>query len=265
MIGWLHELPAVVGAAIVVLLFLLPTLIGATYLQPLIGRLLKDEDDPNTPVGLLLNAFTLYYAVLLALLSISVFENYNKAQDAVGKETTALITLYRDLRGYPEPARSQLISLLQQYVDEEAGPGWSSQRWGERTRAATKLVNRLNQQIIASRPQGRSGDDSLHANTLDRFDQWVEARHARIEAGETHIPPILWYVVLIGAALNVVVLWLFDLGRLTHLIVSGVLISFIGLVIYMVAALDRPFRGPNGIGPDYLLHARQEIEQIQKP
>lgn len=263
MVGWLfNELPAVVGAGLVILFFLVPTLIGAIYLQPIFGRLLKDEDDPNMPVGLLLNAFTLYYAVLLALLTIAVFDNYNKAEEAVGKETTALVALYRDLRGYPEPARSDLISLLQKYVDEETGTGWSSQRSGEPARAATKLVDQLNQKITALRPDGRGSDDALHANTLERFNRWVEARRARIQAGETSIPPILWYVVLIGAALNVFVLWLFDLGRLTHLIVSGVLISFIGLVIYMVAALDRPFRGPNGIGPDDLLSVR---EQIQKP
>ncbi len=263
MVGWLlNELPAVVGASLVVFLFLVPTLIGAVYLQPVFGRLLKDEDDPNTPVGLLLNAFTLYYAVLLALLTIAVFDNYNKAEDAVGKETTALVALYRDLRGYPEPARSQLIGLLKQYLDEETGTGWSSQRWGEPASAAVKLVDQINRQITALRPDGGGSDDALHASTLERFNRWVEARRARIQAGETSIPPILWYVVLIGAVLNVFVLWLFDLGRLTQLIVSGVLISFIGLVIYMVAALDRPFRGPNGIGPDYLLSV---LEQIKKP
>lgn len=263
MVGWLHQLPAVVGAGLVVLLFLAPTLIGASYLQPLIGRLLRKEKDPNAPVGFLLNAFTLYYAVLLALLTIAVLENYNKAETAVGREATALVALYRDVRGYPEPGREILINLLRRYVDEETGPGWRSQRAGQTTSAAETLVDELNRQITELRPEGKGGDDALHANTVERFNQWVEARGARIQAGETHIPLILWYVVLIGAALNVVVLWLFDLGRLTHLIVSGVLISFIGLVIYMVAALDRPFRGPNGITPDYLLHVRDQISRTQ--
>jgi hypothetical protein len=260
LVRWLHELPAVVGACLVVLSFLVPTIIGVSFLQPIIGRLLRREKDPNLPVGFLLNAFTLYYAVLLALLSIAVLQNYNKAGDAVGREATALIAFYRDLRGYPEPARSELISLLQRYLDEETGSGWSSQRTGETTSAAA-LVNKIDQQITTVRPEGTVRDEALHFNTLERFNDWVEARRARIQAVRTHIPPILWYVVVIGAALNVVVMWLFDLGRLTHLIVSGVLISFIGLVIYMVAALDRPFLGPGGIGPDYLLHARQQIQR----
>jgi hypothetical protein len=111
-VGWLHQLPAVVGAGLVVLAFLAPTMIGASYLQPLIGRLLRKEKDPNAPVGFLLNAFTLYYAVLLALLTIAVLQNYNKAEAAVGREATALVALYRDVRGYPEPSREILINLL---------------------------------------------------------------------------------------------------------------------------------------------------------
>ncbi len=45
--------------------FLVPTLIGSAFLQPLVAQLLRGEKDANTPVTLLLNAFTLYYGVLL--------------------------------------------------------------------------------------------------------------------------------------------------------------------------------------------------------
>jgi hypothetical protein len=48
----------------------------------------------------------------------------------------------------------------------------------------------------------------------------------------------MWYVVRTGAVLNVFVLWLFDLSRATHLVLGGVLMIFIGLVVYLVAVLD---------------------------
>src|SRR3954467_4413252 len=80
MIDWLHEWPTPLGAGLVIACFLVPPLIGSAFLQPVIARLLRGEKEPNTPVALLLNAFTLYYGVLLALLSIAVLENYNKAR-----------------------------------------------------------------------------------------------------------------------------------------------------------------------------------------
>lgn len=259
MIDWLHDLPTVVGAGFVIATFLVPTLIGSIFLQPVVGRMVRREKDRNVSIGLLLNAFTLYYGVLLALLSIAVFENYNKAQDAIGGEATSIVALYRNLVGYPEPARTTLIGLLRQYIEEETGPGWRQQRSGRPSEAGRRQVEELNNLLVTIRPEDRGGDDALHRETLRSFDEFVERRRARVQAGTTSIPAIIWYVVLIGAAMNVFILWLFDLSLTTHLILGGVLISFIGLVIYMVAALDQPFRGAKGLSPDYLAAVGRQL------
>jgi hypothetical protein len=258
-IDWLHELPLFLGAGLVILGFVAPTLIGSVFLQPIVGRLLRGEKDPNTLVGLLLNSFTLYYGVLLALLSIAVFDDYDKAQDAIGREATSLIALYRDVGGYPEPPRTALMDLLRRYVDEEIGPGWQEQRRGRASPRGTLLVDDLSRQLFGFRPARETGEELLHRETLRAFDEFVDRRRIRIQAGTTRIPPVIWYVVLTGAALNVFVLWLFDLKRTTHFVLGGVLTIFIALVIYMVAALDRPFRGAHGLKPDNLIQARQQM------
>jgi lipid-A-disaccharide synthase-like uncharacterized protein len=101
--------------------------------------------------------------------------------------------------------------------------------------------------------------DVLHRETLRAFNEFVERRRARIQAGGTSIPVVIWYVVLIGAALNVFILWLFDLNRTSHFVIGGVLTIFIGLVVYMVAVLDQPFRGAHGIQPEDLIQARAQM------
>jgi hypothetical protein len=258
-IDWLHELPIVLGAGLVSLCFLIPTLIGSAFLQPVLGRLLRGEEDANTVVGLLLNSFTLYYGVLLALLSIAVFGNYTKAQDSISLEASSIIALYRDVSGYPEPVRTTLMDILRQYAEEETGPGWrAQQRAGVSTRGAL-LVDELSRQLFSVKPNRETGEDLLQRETLRAFDEFIERRRIRIQAAGTSIPPVIWYVVLTGAALNVFVLWLFDLKRTTHFILGGVLTIFIGLVIYMVAVLDQPFRGAHGLRPDDLISARQQM------
>jgi Protein of unknown function (DUF4239) len=256
---WLHDWPTLLGAGFVIAGLLVPTLIGSAYLQPVVARLLRGEKDPNTPVALLLNAFTLYYGVLLGLLSIAVFGNYDKAQDTIGREAASVVALYRNLNGYPEPTRTALIDVLRRYVDEETGPGWGEQRRDLASTPGVRLVDELSRGLLTFRPDREAGEDILRQETLRAFGEFVERRRTRIQAGATSIPAILWSVVLIGAVLNVFVLWLFDLSRTTHFVLGGVLTVFIGLVIYMVAVLDQPFRGVHGLAPDDLLIARRQI------
>jgi hypothetical protein len=247
----------VLGAAFVCGCFLIATLIGSAYLQPAVGRLLKGEREPNTLVGLLLSA--LYYGVLLALLSIAVFANYDKAKDSIGQEATSIIALYRNISGYPEPVRTTLEEALRRYVDEETGPGWGEQHRDRASARGVLLVDDLNRQLLSFKANREAGEDVLHRETLRTFSEFVERRRTRIQAAGTSIPPVIWYVVLIGAALNVLILWLFDLKRTSHFIIGGVLTIFIGLVVYMVAVLDQPFRGSHGLPPDDLVHARQQM------
>jgi hypothetical protein len=261
MIDWLHDLPTALGAGVVCLAFLVPTLIGSIVLQPAVARLLHGEKDANTLVGLLLNAYTLFYGVLLALLSIAVYANYGKAQDSISSEAASLFALYRNIRSYPEPIRTALIDDLRGYIDEETGPGWQEQRRDRSSAQGMRLVDRLGDRLMGFTPDRETGEGLLHGETLRAFDEFVERRRARIQAGGTNIPRILWSVVIIGAILNVFVLWLFDLKRTTHIIFGGVLMAFIGLVIYMVAVLDRPFRGAHGLKPEDLVHARQEMDR----
>jgi len=169
------------------------------------------------------------------------------------------VALYRNLNGYPEPTRAALIDVLRRYVDEETGPGWGEQRRDLASTPGVRLVDELGRGLLAFRPDRQAGEDILHQETLRTFGEFVERRRTRIQAGATSIPAILWSVVLIGGVLNVFVLWLFDLGRTTHLVLGGVLTAFIGLVIYMMAMLDEPFRGVHGLAPDDLLEAKQQI------
>jgi len=265
MLSWLHDLPTYLGAALVCAAFVVPTLIGSFVLQPSVARLFRGEKDVNTILGFLLNTFALYFGVLLALLSIAVFENHNKAEDAVVHEAAGAMTLYRDLKAYPEPVRGQLAGIMHRYVDEVIGPGWALQARGKDNPAEVALMNEFHRVAAAFAPKD-SAEGIRHAQTLRSLDRFVEARRARISAGGDSIPKIMWFIVLVGAVLNVIVIWMFDLRSSTHAIVGGALSLFVGLVIYMIAYLDAPFRGAAGLRPDALLaiHHQAAMDKLDR-
>ncbi len=257
MLDWLHDLPQGLGAVLVCAAFVIPTLVGSWLLQPSVARLFQGERDINTVLGFLLNTFALYFGVLLALLSIAVFENHSRAQDAVDREAAGLIKLYRDVRQYPEPIRAQLSGTLHKYTDEVIQRGWALQATGEFSRAEVAIMNELHGALARFAPANVS-ESLLHAETLRALDGFVEARRLRVSAGGSAIPRIMWVIVLCGAIVNAFVIWMFDLRRSTHAIVGGTLSLFVGLVIYMIVSLDVPFRGPHGIKPDALILVHQQ-------
>ncbi len=262
MLTWLHDLPIWIGAPLIGAAFVIPTLLGSYFLQPSIARLFEGERDINTVLGFLLNAFALYFGVLLALLSIAVFENHNKAEDAVVREAATIIKLYRDLRTYPEPIRTQLSDELHKYVDEVIGPGWAMQERGEANPRETDIMTNFHGMVGAFKPED-TASAIRHAETLRALNEFIEARRLRIDAGDEAIPKIMWFVVLVGAVMNIIVIWMFNLRPFTHAIIGGTLSLFVGLVIYMVAVLDGPFKGVYGLKPTAIItiHGRTGMDK----
>jgi hypothetical protein len=61
---------------------------------------------------------------------------------------------------------------------------------------------------------------------------------------------VMWYVLLVGAFVNIAMVWLFDMKLITHLLLGGLLASYLGTMIFLIAAMDNPFRGEISVDPE---------------
>jgi hypothetical protein len=79
----------------------------------------------------------------------------------------------------------------------------------------------------------------------------VESRRLRIARVTTKIPPIVWMVVFGGSVLNLSLMWLFVVEKKRlHDLLTAVLASLLGLLVFLLAVMDFPFRGEFSVGPD---------------
>ncbi len=105
------------------------------------------------------------------------------------------------------------------------------------------MINDFMTRLVAFEPQTRAMDN-LHAETLRQLNNYLELRRIRVNSVTTGLPPTLWYVVILGAVGNLLLCLLFSCDRLgLHLALTGILAFFIGLVIFLIAAMDNPYRG----------------------
>jgi hypothetical protein len=72
----------------------------------------------------------------------------------------------------------------------------------------------------------------------------------RLLAVSTSIPEVMWIVVLVGAMMNITLVWLFDMRLMSHLFLGGMLSCFLGMMIFLIASMDHPFRGDVSISSD---------------
>jgi hypothetical protein len=78
---------------------------------------------------------------------------------------------------------------------------------------------------------------------LQNFNALLEARQRRLAGVNTHIPRILWFVVAIGAAATIILIWMLRMRFITHMVLGGIVAFFLGVVIFFVASMDNPMRG----------------------
>jgi len=107
------------------------------------------------------------------------------------------------------------------------------------------------QKLLTGFEPNTEGEKILHAETLRAFNQLSDARRMRLDAVNTALPGLLWTVIFLGAALGVAGSYFFRVKdpRL-HRYLVVLLTTFIAMVIFVVFAFDRPFRGDMGIDPE---------------
>ena len=98
-------------------------------------------------------------------------------------------------------------------------------------------------QAIAGVPARQPWRAGAVCGKLTQLNTLLALRSSRLASVNSGIPDILWAVVLIGALVNIVLLWMIKTESHVHIIITGALSAFMGLVIFLIAAMDYPFRG----------------------
>ena len=103
--------------------------------------------------------------------------------------------------------------------------------------------------LVQFHPQDKS-QELLHEETLRQFNNFYAYRRSRLYSVTSGIPAVLWYTIALGALINIVLIWLFDLRLRPHLILGGLVSFYPATVISVIALLDHPFRGDLGVSSE---------------
>jgi hypothetical protein len=251
----------IVGAAILILLCAF-ALGGLTIFSRYVLPRLRLGPEEAVFTSAMMQAIMVFYGLAVALIAVSVWQTYTDAAITTSKEATAIGVLYRQMGGYPEPIRSELRQELREYLEYVIKEAWPQQRRGQVPRGGVKEVNDVEAKLVTFEP-ATEGQKLLHGETLRAYSQMIEARRLRLDAVLTRLPGALWFVIVIGALVSLSSTFFFQVEDVLLQKIQVVLLAiFIGMIIFIIFALDRPFRGDLGLQPDpYQLI----YDQLMKP
>jgi hypothetical protein len=246
---WIFDIPLVItGPAIILLLGLFAVGGLIVVRRRLLPRLRIGAEDGELN-GSIVHAVMVLYGLAVALIMVSVWETYSDVSRTVSGEASSLAALYRDVSSYPESIRIELQNELRDYTDQVIHGAWPQQRRGQIPTAGVELMNRF-QAVLDKFEPATEGQKILHAETLRAFNLVIQARRLRLDAVETGLPAVMWTVIVFGAFISLGTFFFFKVEDVRlHGILVSLLAVFMALAIFLILALDRPFRGDLGIKP----------------
>jgi hypothetical protein len=201
--------------------------------------------------GTMVQSVMVFYGLAVALIAVGVFETYSDVSTIVSQEAAELGAMYRDASSYPEPIRPVLQQQLRDYAQYVIHTAWPAQQRGQVALGGVEMLNRFQATLTGFEP-ATDGQKILHGEALRAYNQLIEARSLRLDAVvNTGLPSVLWVVVLAGAFISLIATFFFKVEDLRlHAILVTLLAAFMGLIVFMIFAFDRPFRGDLGLKPE---------------
>ena len=241
MVSWIYSHPTGLWGTLLVVLVVVVALLGLLATHRLVNVEVRRSQNEVTAAAM--GIVGVAYAVLLAFIAVATWESYTGADKIVDAEASYIGDLYRDTIGLADadvaPIRAELKKYLEQIVREE----WPSQQAGNINQAGRPTLVRIHS-LIASLDPESPRETVIVAELLRTMDALYDARRTRILAADAAIPEVVWWIVAFGSAITVGFTYLFGTHHFRmHLAVTGMVAVSMALVIVLIIALDRPFRG----------------------
>src|SRR5215210_3070947 len=214
--GRASVLLTVVYGVLVVGLVCLAALAGLELVQRLVPA--TSRQPHNDVAGFIYAALGVIYAVLLALVVIAVWEEYQAASATVEQEANALAEIFWLGHRLPEPEGPHLQELARSYAQEVVDNEWPLMEQGQPplmtqtqgTPAGWTLIDEIRANLQDFQPR-TPADEQLYAEGLDQIQRLADARRMRLVAAEEGIPAVLWAVLIFGGVAAIGFTYLFGM------------------------------------------------------
>ncbi|NEU70854.1 bestrophin-like domain [Spirosoma agri] len=222
---------------------LLFSMVGLVLLRPWVRAHVSDSAEHNDLVSYFLGSSGVVYGILLGLVAAGVWSNFQALSAQVDGEATITAALYQDMATYPQPYRHLYQQELKAYVRSVIYQDWPAHNRGEVPQESSKILRSFKNNLfdfVPPTPRLRV----VHEQAINQLNELLIAHRLRLRGDQANLPELLWWVIILGALINVAISWFFVAKDITHQVALTALIALLlGSLLFLTAAMDNPFRG----------------------
>lgn len=182
------------------------------------------------------------YGLLIGMVVISVWGNFQDSQSQVHVEAGAYASLARSIAGLPEPTRSMLHENVSGMLWTIINKEWPEHSNGRVPDDIYSYFSNFEVIIYSFKPNGAM-DSSVANNVIERYLNMLEIRRDRVyDVVSGGLPQPFWIVLVVGTSLAVIMTFFFHVETLgMHILLTAVYSTFLGLMIFLIVIFDRSF------------------------
>ena len=199
------------------------------------------------PLGIL-------FALLVGFVAVEVWNNFDKAKNAVTTEASTLRAVVLLAGAFPDEQRTRLYALVNRHIDESVNKEWPEMAEQRATLAIlpTALIEALHV-TLGLKP----ADDSQRAAQLEILKELhtaLDARRQRIVISEAAVGTVKWLGILLqGLCTLVAIAMVHSDNRRACAITLMLFATGIALSVLMISAYSRPYSaGGYFVAPELL-------------
>jgi Protein of unknown function (DUF4239) len=258
---WLYAIPAWLGFIFIVAVFAALACGGHVLVRRSFPR--ADFIEHNEVAGFIFAVVGVFFAVLLAFLTVIVWENFAQAEQRAQTEVDAATDVWRLSRALPPPDARRVRVDLRRYTESVIADEWPEMRQGRSSARTQRFMVAL---IDDAAGMGASNlhQATLQSAVLERVQRMADLRRRRIYDNQSGIPSLLWLGLLVGVCAVIGFVYLFGMKDFrVQLLMTAATAIVIGVSFALILELDYPFRGGVSISPERWIVLRGIIASDQ--
>jgi Protein of unknown function (DUF4239) len=214
---------------------------GLALVHRLVAVPVRQPD--NEVAGFIYAQVGVLYAVVLAYVTIVVWQQFEAANNTVELEAASIENVYHTADRFPDPSRSAIHQTIRDYVRVTVDEEWPLLADGRSSPRAEDLAHTLQAQLAAV-PISSPSEQLVLEHGLRQYQDFIFQRHLRLSESENNVHPVLWGLLILGALVTIGFTYLFGVSRWRlHVVMVAVLTLMVAGMLFMIGIANRPFAG----------------------